>query len=441
MTPGSLRIGSLFSGYGGLDIGVIAALGGGTVAWHCEFADSPARILAHQFPGIPNHVDVTTVDWSQVAPIDVLTGGFPCQDVSLAGARAGLREGTRSGLWSYFAAAIDALKPSLVVIENVRGLLSAVAGDKKEFTDEEVSELESVKGTVGGLGRSDRPVLRALGAVLGNLAELGYDAEWCGLRAADAGATHNRFRVFILAYPRSEAGNLGAGLRESRPAGIRRGRPDDDSVQAPVTDARSDGLGRDTERDSEPQQPGLEAPRRVHADGRATADTDSAGRGEHGGAIPIREEHPAAEHGGTTDRGGATVAPDARSERFGEHPGESPTEEARAASSDVADGASGLRPHIDWGPYLPAVTRWEELIGRPAPEPTKPDGRNGNRRLSAEFVEWMMGLSAGHVTNPAIWAGMTASGARNAQLKALGNGVVPQQAALAVSILLERVSA
>ena len=187
--PENPRIGSLFSGYGGLDEGVKAVIGG-EVVWHCEWDDAPSRILEARYPGVPNFRDVSQVDWSSVPPVDVLTGGFPCQDVSLAGARRGLAEGTRSGLWSEFAKAIGVLHPSLVVIENVRGLLSASAA----------SVMEHCAWCLGD--EPDEPALRALGAVLGDLADLGYDAEWQGVRASDAGAPHNRFRVFIVAYPR-----------------------------------------------------------------------------------------------------------------------------------------------------------------------------------------------------------------------------------------------
>jgi len=88
------------------------------------------------------------------------------------------------------------------------------------------------------------------------------------------------------------------------------------------------------------------------------------------------------------------------------------------------------RTTIDWGKFAPAIERWE-AITRPAPAPTKPDGKNGNHRLSAEFTEWMMGLPEGWVTSPEI--GLK----RNDQLKACGNGVVPQQAELALRILLQ----
>ena len=186
-----MKIGSLFSGYGGLDLAVTSVTGA-EVAWHCEWDDAPSQILERNFPGVPNYRDVSKVDFSEVEQVDILTGGFPCQDLSLAGKRAGLKEGTRSGLWSEFARAIETIRPRLVVIENVRGLLSAEAH----------SDMEPCPWCVGE-GRTE-PALRALGAVLGDLAELGYDAKWTGVRAADAGAPHSRFRVFIIAYPSND---------------------------------------------------------------------------------------------------------------------------------------------------------------------------------------------------------------------------------------------
>jgi DNA (cytosine-5)-methyltransferase 1 len=185
-----LRVGSLFSGYGGLDLAVLNVLDA-EMAWHCEWEDAPSAILAKHFPNVPNYRDVSKVDFTQVEKIDILTGGFPCQDLSLAGKRAGLKEGTRSGLWHEFARAIEELQPKLVVIENVRGLLSAKADNGMEYSQEDLDDWGA------------RPVFTAIQAVLGSLADIGYDAKWCGLRAADAGAPHNRFRVFIIAYPKN----------------------------------------------------------------------------------------------------------------------------------------------------------------------------------------------------------------------------------------------
>ncbi|GAU66682.1 putative methyltransferase [Streptomyces sp. NBRC 110611] len=185
------RIGSLCSGYGGLDMGIIAVLGG-TVAWHCEMDLNASKILAHHWPDVPNLGDLTAVDFRDVEPVDVLTAGFPCQDVSLAGKRAGIADGTRSGLWLHVARAIESLRPSLAVIENVRGLLSATAH----------SDVEPCPWCVGD--GSAEPPLRALGAVLGDLAGLGYDAEWACVRASEIGTAHRRERVFIIARPAAE---------------------------------------------------------------------------------------------------------------------------------------------------------------------------------------------------------------------------------------------
>jgi len=185
-----MKIGSLFSGYGGLDRAV-SAVTGGEVIWHCEWDAAPSKILEKHYPGVPNYRDVSLVDFTQVEPVDILTGGFPCQDLSLAGKRAGLKEGTRSGLWIEFARAIEELQPRLVVIENVRGLLSANAH----------SDVEYCPWCMGEAGTES--YLRALGAILGDLSDLGYDAEWVTLPASTAGAPHRRERVFIIAYPRS----------------------------------------------------------------------------------------------------------------------------------------------------------------------------------------------------------------------------------------------
>jgi DNA (cytosine-5)-methyltransferase 1 len=181
-----VKHGSLFSGYAGLDLAVNAVFGSET-AWVSDVDPGACKILAHRLPDVPNLGDITTVDWSQVEPVEVMSGGFPCQDLSHAGKRAGMKPGTRSGLWSHMAYAISQLRPRYVVAENVRGLLSGEAH----------SDVELCPWCMGdGTGE---PPLRALGAVLGDLAELRYDARWVGLRAADVGAPHGRFRVFVVA--------------------------------------------------------------------------------------------------------------------------------------------------------------------------------------------------------------------------------------------------
>lgn len=183
-----LTIGSLFSGYGGLDMAAEHVFDART-AWVSDIDEGACKVLAHRFPDVPNLGDITTIDWANVEPVDIITGGFPCQDVSTAGRRAGLTSGTRSGLWSEMARAVETIRPRFVVIENVRGLTSATAAS-------------NVEPCAWCLGDDTAHAMRALGAVLGDLADLGLDAEWRGLRASDVGACHQRFRVFVLAWRR-----------------------------------------------------------------------------------------------------------------------------------------------------------------------------------------------------------------------------------------------
>jgi DNA (cytosine-5)-methyltransferase 1 len=316
-------IGSVCSGYGGLELGVRLAWGG-SLAWHCEIDLAASRVLAHRFPGVPNLGDITAVDWADAEPVDVLCGGTPCQDLSHAGTHAGMHDGTRSGLWAAMREAVATIRPSVVVWENVRGAYSADAD----------SALEPCPWCVGN---GPATGLRALGRVLGDLADLGYDARWCGVRAADAGAPHERFRVFVVAAAENA---------------------DSESIR---------GIPR------------------------AASGQEESGRSR-------------------TDVGRRSVAPAADSVREGLQGRREPRR--------------GLGDRSTWGDYEPAIRRWETVLGRAAPEPTEPATRGG-RRLSARFVEWMMGLDDGWVTAvPGI--------NRTAQLRMLGNGVVPQQAALAL---------
>lgn len=188
-----MRLGSLFSGYGGLDLAVEEVFGAET-AWFAEFEPAPAEVFSQHWPGVPNLGDVTKVDWASVEPVDVIIGGSPCQDLSAAGRRKGMTDGTRSNLWVEMREAIAIIKPRFVVWENVRGALSAVAASDAD------SELEQSARLLGD--GTARPALRALGRVLGDLADLGFDAEWRGVRAADVGAPHGRFRVFVVAHAR-----------------------------------------------------------------------------------------------------------------------------------------------------------------------------------------------------------------------------------------------
>lgn len=184
----------MFSGSGILDRAIEQATGG-TVVWHCETDPAASAVLAKHWPGVPNLGDVRRINWSRVrwgiSPIDILCGGFPCTDISNAGTRTGLRPGTQSGLWSEMVRAIDALRPPQVLIENVRALLTTPANRTPTINTYAPHSVVESGAEIMDTG---------IGAILGDLADLGYDAEWEALSASGAGAPHRRQRVFIVAH-------------------------------------------------------------------------------------------------------------------------------------------------------------------------------------------------------------------------------------------------
>ena len=157
-----MKFGSLFAGIGGLDLGLERA--GMECRWQVEIDDYCNKILSKHWPNVPKYRDVREVGKENLEAVDLICGGFPCQDISIAGKGIGI-EGERSGLWKEFARIIGELRPRYALIENV-------------------------------------PMLsrRGLNVVLADLAEKGYDAEWCDIRASDLGAYHKRERLFIVAY-------------------------------------------------------------------------------------------------------------------------------------------------------------------------------------------------------------------------------------------------
>lgn len=163
-----LRVLDLFSGIGGFSLGLERTGGFETVAF-CEIEEFPRRVLAKHWPNVPIYDDVRTLTHERLSQdgiaVDVICGGFPCQDISLAGKGAGLA-GERSGLWREYARLIGEIRPRYVLVENVAALLG-----------------------------------RGLGDVLGDLAALGYDAEWHCIPASAVGAPHRRDRLWVVAYP------------------------------------------------------------------------------------------------------------------------------------------------------------------------------------------------------------------------------------------------
>ena len=159
-------MGSLFAGIGGFDLGFERA--GFDTTWQVEIDPWARKVLAKNFPNAERFEDVRTVGAHNLKSVDVICGGFPCQDISNAGLCVGI-EGERSGLWREMQRIISELRPKYALVENVAALLG-----------------------------------RGMGRVIGDLAAIGYDAEWEIVSAADVGSIHLRERVWIAAYPQGE---------------------------------------------------------------------------------------------------------------------------------------------------------------------------------------------------------------------------------------------
>lgn len=173
-----MRVLDLFSGIGGFSLGLERA-GMRTVAF-CEKDAYCRAVLRKHWPDVPIYDDVQTLTAKRLAAdgiaVDVICGGFPCQDISCAGKGAGL-SGERSGLWFHYARIIRELMPEWVIVENSADLL-----------------------------------YRGLGRILADLAALGRDAEWHCIQGSDVGAEHERDRCYIVSYPHLQYGQAGLGL-------------------------------------------------------------------------------------------------------------------------------------------------------------------------------------------------------------------------------------
>lgn len=168
------RIGSLCTGYGGLDMAA-AAVFGGELAWWSDIESGPIKVMQHHHPGVPNLGDLTAVDWSTVESVDILTAGYPCQPFSNAGKRRGTDDPRH--IWPWIAYAVAVMRPQYLVLENVAA-----------------------------------HVRRGFDVVASDLAALGYDTAWSVVRASDVGAPHRRERLFVVA-----SDSQGVGWREGRP--------------------------------------------------------------------------------------------------------------------------------------------------------------------------------------------------------------------------------
>ena len=331
-----MRVGSLCSGYGGLDMATCAHFDG-TLAWYSEIEPAGVQVLNHHHPEARDIGDLTELDWEQLEKVDVVTAGFPCQPVSYAGQQ----QGTEDERWLFddIAKGLGILRPRYILLENVPGLLTSNNGD-------------------------------AMASVLHGLSLLGgYEYRWGVIRASDAGAPHKRARWFCLA---TDTTNLG-----HERGGAARGRGDG-STNGDLGTAHTSGTERRVqEHEALGAAPGSaaelgECPGPIDTGVAAYADFEGLeGHGGPGG-------HPGELHPASDD---SEAVPNSDSGR-GQGEVESPP-------SDISTSLTGV---FQYGDYSQAVRRWELILGRRAPIPVF------EGRLNQLFVEWMLGLPLGYVT-------------------------------------------
>jgi DNA (cytosine-5)-methyltransferase 1 len=392
----ALRVGALCSGIRGIELGLEMVLGPPDLAWVSEI-DAPLAQYMDRHGAAPNLGDLTAVDWSKTEPVDILTAGFPCPPVSSAGKRKGTEDDR--WIWPHIAAAVRALRPRWVFIENVAGLRSLGMGDVQD-----------------------------------GLAEAGYDTRWTSLRASDVGAPHRRDRIFIAAHPRDGADlwqwarpqSGQGGKAPAHPEGLGEREPADQALAIAVggqawqesgggggrtawgAAAHTDGGGLAELADLDGESfPAADGARGRHADGRdrpAPHAEGDQGRVEHGDRRPPADATRDGRDEGRPEPAGQQGRPDAA---LG----------GGAAPRHLEDGSCCGKL---WGTYGPAIRRWAGIL-RPPPCPVDARGR-----LSPDFGLWMQGYPEGWLD------GMK----RTAALKAVGNSVCPQQAAAAFADLL-----
>ena len=323
-----MKVGSLFTGIGGLDLGLERA--GMTVIWQSEIDPYASRVLKKHYPHVPNLGDITEIDWSTVERPDLICGGFPCQPFSQAGSRKGADDPRH--LWPHFARCLRLVRPEWALLENVPGLL-----------------------TLG------------FGEVAADLADLGYDLEWECIPAAAVGAPHLRYRIFVVAH-------TGRGRHEPQPRSVSGDASRSDGAQL---GHQPGGSGTDV---AHTASPGLEArdgnglragprpePGRVACPrGENVADTD--GPGSQGRQLlPERAGQRAARTSSVADTD--EVGRRGRRRAWGNDSGRPEPEDSRghwSVEPDVGRVANGVPRRVDRLRCLgnAVVPQVAELVGR-----------------------------------------------------------------------------
>lgn len=422
---------SFCSGYLGLEMAVRQAFGDFTVLSHSDIKPAAVRLLKHHYPDIPNLGDMTrhfpgigpiTREAAELERADLMIGSWPCQGESSAGKRLGEKD--PRDLWPNYLRCIAETRPKIFFGENVARITSS-----------------------GGLRR----------AVQG-LASLGYVGAWRVLSAADVGACHLRKRCFIVAVDQTahaigEAGRFpgyteqGAGPRAVGLRAAESGRRNSGTLTLLPTPSvhntrgpecrgpRSDGYART---DAQTNLPNVAI---SYYEGKLLPTPSASAYGTNqGGAAgrvgPVRESLDTMARNGRFQLLPTPAVADSRNTRNATA-GRSEGQDHHHSGWTLCDVARADR----WGFYAGAIAGHEQVLGRPAPEPTHAGLNTPRPQLAARFVEWMMMLPEGWVCDvPELSKTRSPASDRSAMLSLLGDGVVPARGASAFTFLLDHLA-
>ena len=487
-----MKTAALCAGYGGLELGLHLAGFDVELSWYAEIDKGACTIMEANYPGVPNLGDLTLIE--DAPPVDLVTAGFPCQPVSTAGARKGIED--ERWLIHNVCKIASRVGARWLLLENVGGLYSANGGRAfsqvvvalasygfaAEWTCLRAADIGAPHNRLrwfclayatSGERRYSQPEM--LGQTVGRTAKFG-ECNWPLIANANGSSgEHGERKVWLPDSARGDEvapdtnssgygqGQDGGGVGRLDRQNAEQARQRQWSRTVFGDRGNEVVANPDFVRCEGPLPDGNVQSGQPFSTDKVVANANVSGRQQQRGTLSVGPGHNAAEHtgdhvGGQRESFAANPAHVGQQQdnESGARPGGQRTPNGLADSdSVVADTPSGRRHESEqpgrvvsetvagrnapvvfdgrgssdlaarFGQYADAIARWEPVVGRAAPDPT-----DDKRRLNPEFVEWMMGLPKGWVTGPLV--------KRGAALKALGNGVVPQQAAAAILMLVEQ---
>ena len=362
----TLKILDAFAGIGGFSYAAERLVGGFETKQFIEIDPYCQSVLKKNFPNVPIHNDITTFQ-SYQGEYDLLTAGFPCQDLSVAGSQKGIGEGTRSGLFYEVMRVVRIVRPRFVLLENVRNLISHKQGETFQ-------------------------------EILFQIAQAGYDAEWSIVSARDLGACHKRERIWIIAYPKHDGFPPSEEQRIHDQASDRDKARKDEAIQSQgSSESRSDSNVRGTSQST-------------------TANSESTGTGEHQPRLRRQPEGGSLQGAGDTNQevSDPTNSDSTRPQGLGS--------ESQLREGSPEKKASWFGGRLDEQPTNPMCSGLEGQIRPRFPGSIRWQTTPTSGRLNPRWREYL--------SQPTLCRGDDGLSNRISRLKALGNTIVPACAAV-----------